>query len=381
MPFKLHPSGYCVPFEYSTNKNLIPGKPCTFCMRVAGHSIDCPNDSNFPLSGGVDTSLNGKSSRGALFNATSVLWHLSKVKSFITFTLPSIDNGYYQQSASCENTGDLVVTAAFSKVLEAYALRLKRLYGDKLYYVWVSEAQMERQEKFGGIGDIHFHLVVNQKYKEDVPYEVINNRARYAFVDDDARDEIMWMQSLWCKHLGIENSLNSVHVDPIPDNVNSIPAYLSKYLGKGTMRKIVSRRFGCSRNLSKYKPITLEHAPGVELINRQVKDFDGYKVTMDYYSTADVMELYNKAFQDESDFVGGSKGRAGDFTEAAIEARREAKSERVYWEGVDKCLQREGVPESVIRPTRLGVPLSEKVKRELKLERELRRIRDLGTKG
>lgn len=340
MPYRLHPSGYCAVFGETSQENLVPGKPCIFCGRVAGHANDCPDFVTYPFGGQSNTVIaSGKSSRGSLYNAVSILWHRSRVKSFVTFTLPSLDHGTYQYLPDCEQTGDLAVTRMFSKVLEAWAVRVKRLYGEKLSYVWVSEAQMKRQEKFGGCGDLHFHLVVNQRIKADDK----------TVVD---METLQWVQDLWCKHVGASSN-NCVHFDPIPDNVNSIPSYLAKYLGKGTQRRILSRRFGCSRDLSELKPITLNHAPqDVGLVRAVTKKIDeSFSVTTEFYNTRDVIEKYGKYMAAESDFVGGAKGRASDFTVDAIRQRLENRSERIYWDKVIGYLRDSPpLPDATIRP-------------------------------
>lgn len=349
MPFRLHPSGYCVAFSDSSNENLLPGKACIFCGRVAGHALSCPESDNFQMSGLPDRMLSGKSSRGALFNTTSVLWHKSRVKSFITFTLPSFDGGVYQQSPVCESTGDIAITAKFSKVLEAYSLRVKRAWGEKISYVWVSEAQMERQEKFGGCGDIHFHLIINQRFKDETrAFQNEKGYWKYPFYDEESKLEFEWLQSLWCKHVG-QDAANCVHVDPIPDDVNSIPSYLGKYLGKGSMRRIVSRRYASSQDLSKFKPITINHSPEATLIRRVEKDVDGYKVIVEYYSTNEILSHYGNLMEDESRYVGGSKGRARDLNDEQSKIRAENKASRIFWDGAIKCLNMD-IVDTEIRP-------------------------------
>lgn len=351
MPYRLHPSGYCVAFNEETNNNLIPGKPCKCCGRVAGHKYGCPELENLP---GYFES--GKSSRGSLFNAVAVLWSRSVEKSFITFTLPSLSSSVYQKSIHSVYTGDVAITAKFSKVLEAYALKIKRRTGKKLSYVWVSEAQTSRQEKFGGVGDLHFHLVVNVDYKNhSKAWKDSAGRWRYPFISAGHELEIKWLQKLWCEHLEVE-AVNCVHVDPLPDCVKSIPSYLAKYLGKGSMRKIVSRRFSASRDLTKFKPITIPARPGecyrvdidtgemkflesVELINRQERKFENYTCITEYYSTSDVLSKFGAWMEYESAFVGGAKGRAADFSEAAQEARKD----RAYWNSVVKAFARPDV--------------------------------------
>lgn len=376
-------------FGESSSDNLVPGRPCIFCGRVAGHVFGCPELDNLP-----NYFLSGKSSRGALFNAVAVLWSRSKERSFITFTLPSSSENVYQKSIHSIHTGDVAVTAKFSKVLEAFSLKLKRRRGKKPSYVWVSEAQMKRQEKFGGIGDLHFHLIVDEDYKDySRGWKDDNGRWRYPFKSVAAELEIKWLQNLWCEHLGVE-STNCVHVDPLPDGVNSIPSYLAKYLGKGSMRKIVSRRFSATRDLTKLKPITIPCRPGevyrvdfetgemkflptVSLINQQVKNFDGFTSITEYYSTSEVLGEYGAWMEYESSFVGGAKGRASDFSKEATQAR----SEKRVTNGVVAAMNRPESPNAEIRPITHGRPLPYVVQKEVDTVRELTRIRGLYSKG
>lgn len=294
MPFSLHPSGYCAYFSEYYSDNLVTGRPCPLCGRIAGHSRSCPSWKY--------DETKGKTSRPKLFDCTSVLWARSPQKNFITFTLPSLAGGIYQRDPDCPETGDLIITGKFSKVLEAYALRSKRA-GDKLSYAWVSEAQTKRSLKFGGSGDIHYHLIVNKQLKDD----------RGKVTD---KNTLFWLQNLWCEHVGV-HAKNCVHVDPLPDYINSTPAYLSKYLGKGTQRMILSRRFNASRDLTKFKPVTLSNLPDCELMGSY--DYTtptGYEMTVRYYNTREVLECYGSAMLAESELDGTRTDK--NFTTAAI---------------------------------------------------------------
>ncbi len=242
------------------------------------------------------------SSRPKLFDATSVLWMKNKKRNFVTFTLPSLQNGTYQRDVDCPETGDLIVSSKFSKVLEAWSVRTKRL-GNDFSYTWVSEAQKKRQEKFGGIGDIHFHLVVNQQLK--------NNSNR--FTDKKTFD---WLQNLWCEHVGVSAN-NCVHVDPLPEGIKSMPSYLSKYLGKGTQRQILARQFAATRDLTRFKPISIHSLPEIEPIHIQdIKAANGYEVTSYYFPTTDILETYGALMLDESRFNASRTDK--NFTHTAI---------------------------------------------------------------
>lgn len=239
---------------------------------MAGHLSTCPLFK--------ENEKSGTSSRSKLYNSTSVLWCKSQRINFFTFTLPSLHNsptcGVYQRSPTCKETGDLAITAKFSKLLEAISIRQKRS-GQRFSYVWVSEAQMKRQKKFGGIGDLHFHLVT------------------------DAYIEIAWLQNAWGGHVGESN--NSVDVQSIPKSVQSIPAYLVKYLGKGSQRYIYSRKFNCSRDLSAFVPIHIARLPDVDLITEKIiTQPSGYESCMRYYNTAECLELFGCYMLDQKRF-------------------------------------------------------------------------------
>lgn len=303
MPFKLYPSGFCVYFAGGADDNLITGKACPSCKRVVGHHIDCPDFKH--------KDVTGESSRQKLFNAASVLWAKSPDKSFITFTLPSREAGKYQVSSRCSTTGDLAVTEKFSKVLEAWSVRQKRA-GRPLSYVWVAEAQMKRQSKFGGVGDLHFHLVANVAIKNEKGWVI-------------DRELLTWLQDLWCEHIGV-TARNCVHVDPIPDHIKSIPGYLTKYLGKGSPRMILSRKFAASRDLTRYKPITLTTLPTADLEgNLDVTTKTGYEISLNFFNTRQILEEFGGAMHEESRFVNVTRS-GKDFTPEAILKRAEDRT-------------------------------------------------------
>lgn len=282
MPFRLHPSGFCSYYSEFNNSNLLTGCACRYCKRVAGHSTDCPDYK--------PKEPKGKSSRPSLYNASSVLWCKAQTgTNFYTFTLPSLENGTYQRSVDCPETGDIAIAEKFSKVLEAWSVRTKRA-GRKLSYTWVSEAQMKRQKKFGGVGDIHYHLVASELVKD-----------AHRVTD---REGLEWLQALWCSHIGV-NASNCLDVDFIPPSVNSIPAYLSKYMGKGAQRKILSRQFAATRDLTKFKPITLVELPDVDLIASKDLYFEsGFEMTAYYFNTQQVLETFGHHMEYESKLQG-----------------------------------------------------------------------------
>lgn len=273
MPFKLHPSGYLSSYsETDEQSNLQVGRVCPICKKLCGHDPTCPNFKGFK----------GGSSRAKLFNASSVLWSKYKEKSFITFTLPSKpDRGYYQD----EPKQDIEIAKAFSRTLEAFALRQKRK-GQKLSYVWVAETQTKRKNKYGGIGDLHYHLIANVRIKSDPT----KYAPRGIVIDQPLLD---WLQSNWCNQLGVSSS-NCVDVEPIPDFINSMPGYMSKYLGKGAQRFIHSRQYACTRDLSKFQPVTLYELPNdIDLISESIyKTVEGFEVVSRYYNTGQALELY-----------------------------------------------------------------------------------------
>lgn len=299
MPYTLHPSGFLSWHADSSAKNLLFGRPCPECNRVAGHQYTC---SLFK-----PENKKASSSRGKLFDCVSILWASYAQKSFITFTLPSqAGKNIFQDSAHCTTTGDLAVSKAFSKTLEAWKVKEKRA-GNFLSYVWIAEAQTKRQEKFGGIADIHFHLVCNRKLK--------HNNGRFA--DLKTFD---WLQSNWCKQVGVYAN-NCVHVDPIPDGANSIPAYLSKYMGKGEQRPIFARKFQATQDLSAYVPVKLNHVPDDLTLIRETTYTTptGFEVCQRYFNTRETLELYGHHFQEQKQWNVSRTGRK--FTQEAINAR------------------------------------------------------------
>jgi hypothetical protein len=279
----LHPSGYCAHFHESGKKNLIAGAPCPECKKVAGHKHTCP------LYNEITANENFKSTRSKLYNATAILWHRSASVNFFTFTLPARGNtGIYQNSSTCETTGDLATTRTFSKLLENVSVNIKRnnpetvdretgeITPKKFSYVWVAEAQMLRQKKFGGAGDIHYHLVT------------------------DAYIPIVWITNYWSELLK-EKSKNCVHVEHIPPGkINSIPAYLSKYLGKGSQRTIVSRRIGTTADLSGYAPLKFNVLPAGTIEREQhFTTASGYETSMYYFNTYETLNNYGELMQSE----------------------------------------------------------------------------------
>lgn len=299
MPFVLHPSGYCVYYHAKSEKNLKPGEPCLWCGRVAGHKATCPLF--------VEQVNENKSSRVKLFDRAAILWARATAQGndikFFTFTLPSIEGRKtYQESVTSSVTGDIAVTAKFSKVLENISINVKRTRKEKFSYVWVSEAQMKRQEKFGGVGDLHFHLLTDQY----LPIEQIRGD--------------------WNRFLGTA-SLSCVDLDVIKpwdksgDMVRTLPNYLSKYMGKGSQRRIVSRRFGCSRDLSSFSPITFKRLPN-DLTCEKETHFTtpkGFECSMYYFNTTEVLEQYGALMQAQT----ALNGRSNDpnFTADQIEWR------------------------------------------------------------
>jgi len=289
---------------------------CPECRRVAGHAPDCDLAPDPELAAEKDFK---PKSRAKLYDAVSILWSRSPEKSFITFTLPSYGNstkslfpgsngsppalpgaGTYQFSTTDPDTGDLAIAKAFSRTLEAWKKRTSRFSkgGSRsrstasgkdqvvrnlgmggLSYVWVAEAQMRRKEKYGGVGDLHYHLVVNQKLKHD------NGQWH-------DRESFEWLQDNWNSQLGT-SARNCVDVKPIPERITSIPSYLSKYLGKGYQRRIMSRSFQATRDLTQYAPIHLTSIPDARLTRETTcTTKDGFDLVSRYFNTRDVLEQY-----------------------------------------------------------------------------------------
>lgn len=302
MPFNLHPSGFCSWSSDHSKVNLIPGRACPVCNRIAGHASFITNKNSLyfekPCPLFKMENKTASSSRGKLFDCVSVLWAMNANKSFFTFTLPSLENGTYQRDPLCSTTGDLEVGKMFSRTLEAWKRKEQRENpGQRFSYVWVSEAQKKRQEKFGGCGDIHYHLVVNRKFKNDFK----GSNGKFNFTSNESFDRFQWIQENWCKQVGVYAD-NAVHIDPIPDFANSIPAYMSKYMGKGQDRAIVSRRFQATQDLTRYATVKLNTLPDdITLINEKVITTpDGFDICTRYFNTREVLELYGHHMIDQS---------------------------------------------------------------------------------
>lgn len=308
--FTLHPSGFCCYFNPDVKVNLRPGVACPHCGMVAGHRVTCPS---FRILQGK-----GSSSRPKLFNACSALWHFQEKRNFITFTLPSRDGAkIYQRDPGCPETGDVAIGAKFSKLLEAWSKRVARR-GDeqKLTYAWVAESQQERAGKYGGSGDIHYHLVCNQEIKRD------NGTKSGVFVD---RPYFESLQVLWCDHLG-SSSRNCIDVKPIPQGIRSIPSYISKYMGKPGDRRILSRQFFSTHDLSKYQPIHLASMPDLPLVTK--RDYvtpDGYEGTSYYFDTRAVLEAWGSSMAVAGSLRTDRGDRDPRFTQDKIQERELAR--------------------------------------------------------
>jgi len=328
LSFVLHPSGFCTWHTPGNNKNLQPGAKCPECNRVAGHAPECIHFK--PID--PEKEYHAKS-RTKLYDAVSVLWSKSQEKSFVTFTLPSYvtstkfvsdrsgrspEMGTYQRSTTCSDTGDLAVAELFSKTLEAWKTKEKRksnattwrLSGDStpahrhnLSYVWCAEAQMKRLAKYGGVGDLHYHLVVNRKLKHD-------NGQWHDF------ETFQWLQDNWNNQLGT-SARNCVDVRPIPERITSIPAYLSKYLGKGYQRRIISRTFQATQDLTRYKPIHLDTLPDARMTREtSYTTPEGFDICSRYFNTREVLEQY-AGYMHESWTLDVSRGSGKSLTDHA----------------------------------------------------------------
>lgn len=296
---------------------MVAGVACPFCGRVAGHALTCPKYVAPEFS---------RSNRANVFNAASVLWAKSPVINFLTFTLPSIADGKYQNDPRDPETGDIATGRRFSKVLEAFKVRQRRA-NNPLSYLWVAEAQTKRGAKYGGPGDIHYHLICNVRIKDD----------RQRVVDLEL---LQWLQNLWCKHVGTSSN-NCLHVDYIPPDVRGIPGYLTKYMNKGASRAILSRRFFATRDLSRFKPVGLHELPAdVDLVGmKEYTTPDGYEVTGYYFNTRQVLELYGDAMGNQFE-----TGEVTDpqFTPAAIVGRAYKRQQKQLHDARTPAIVSEG---------------------------------------
>lgn len=236
------------------------------------------------------------SSKTDFFNRIQQLYNRKTHLNLITLTLPSLFNsGIFQQSNDCSYTGDKVVTECLSKFLEALSIKLKRERNFDLSYIWVAERQNERRSKFGGVGDIHFHIVTNLVVKRS-QYIPEAKKERVLFMDKKLID---WIARDWCKTLGVKfDSTNCIDVRFIHKNMGSVCNYVAKYLSKRDPLSIpiLSRKFASSKDLVKIRPIHSDELPDVSLyrIHETKYQYNGkeHTNTVFYFDSWDIKKFY-----------------------------------------------------------------------------------------
>lgn len=244
MPFSLHTSGLCA---WSDPTNLKPGE------------------------GGYQGFGSSRSRRSVFFDRSSVLWYKYPDLTFFTFTLPKQihDDRYY--------------SSKLSMLLENYRTRFKRngiaskknVRGGIKDYVYCAEVQKQRTD----FQAIHFHLLT------------------HAYID------IKEINSYWCDLIG-QSSRNAVDVQHVPQNIQSIPAYMCKYFTKQTyrdtsgqiqkMRPVQCKSFNASQGL-KLQPVTLDHPPGIPLYTQSFTVQDGKEkreINLRYYNTREILDTF-----------------------------------------------------------------------------------------
>lgn len=244
MPFSIHTSGLCAWSDASTLK---PGE------------------------GGFKGFGASRSRRSVFFDRASVLWYKYPSLTFFTFTLPK------------QKQPDLFYSSRFSMLLENYRTRYKRHgistkknpQGGICDYVWCAEVQKKRKDYQA----IHFHLLTHAYIK------------------------VSELNAYWCDLIG-QHSRNAVDVQYVPQDINSIPAYMCKYFTKQTyrdddgniqkMRPVKCRSFGTSKAL-KLQPILLDSPPGEPLYKQIFAVRQGDKdveITLRYYNTREILDTF-----------------------------------------------------------------------------------------
>jgi hypothetical protein len=110
--------------------------------------------------------------------------------------------------------------------------------------------------------------------------------------------------------------------------MKSVPAYLSKYLGKGVERAIISRRYQATQDLSKFVPIKLNRLPDdLDLIRESTFTTpNGFDVCQRYYNTAQTLEMYGHHFLEQSEWNASRMDKR--FSPEAIIKRAITRQER-----------------------------------------------------
>jgi hypothetical protein len=236
----------------------------------------------------------------------------------ITLTLPSISHGIYQKSNDCELTGDKFITANLSRLLESLTLKIQRDRGIKISYVWSAERQHERKIKFGGVGDLHFHIFTNLTIKKGF-FDKAAGKYYNTFLDGDL---LAWLQKNWCELLNVPTANNCIDVRPISGNMESVVSYIAKYLSKEKSEiPIISKKWSSSKDLVKLRPVKSNALPDCKLYRIHENEFIDRK-------TGEVIKIpcyYFDSYEIKEKFFKSSPGLPGSFM---FEYVRQINSER-----------------------------------------------------
>lgn len=217
----------------------------------------------------------------------------------ITLTLPSIFKGIYQNSNICEATGDKAVTKNLSRFLESLQKKYYREHGFLVSYVWAAERQQERKKRYGGIGDLHFHIFTNLSVKQG-----FYCKKRKKDITTKFNTQLLsWMQNTWCNLLSVPFTDNCIDIRPISGNMESVCSYIAKYLSKSDLYQvpILSKKWSSSKDLKKMKPVQSTILPDCKLYriheNEVLDKSTGEVFTMPiyYFDSFEIKEKYFKS--------------------------------------------------------------------------------------
>jgi len=213
----------------------------------------------------------------------------------ITLTLPSLSHGIYQKSNDCEHTGDKITTANLSRLLESLTIKIQREQSIKISYVWSAERQQERKLKYGGIGDIHFHIFTNLTIKKGY-YDKAAGKYYTSFMD---KELLSWMQKSWCELLNVPTANNCIDVRPISGNMESVVSYIAKYLSKEKSDiPIISKKWSSSKDIVKLRPVKSTALPEAKLYRIHENEFidkktgEVIKIPCYYFDSYEIKKQY-----------------------------------------------------------------------------------------
>jgi len=222
----------------------------------------------------------------------------------ITLTLPSLTGGIYQNANDCPETGDKITTANLSRFLESLTLKIYRERNIKISYVWSAERQHDRRAKFGGVGDLHFHIFTNLTIKKGY-YDKPAAKYYTTYLD---RELLSWMQKSWCELIRVPMTNNCIDIRPISGNMESVVSYIAKYLSKEKSDiPILSKKWSSSKDLKRLRPVKSTVLPECKLYRIHNNEFTDLKtgevITMPCYYF-DSYEIKNQFFKESPGLPG-----------------------------------------------------------------------------